>query len=162
LHWHMDLLYLLPSCCFWPSDNSRCCHPERQKKAAGRHMLMWGRCWIQKGCYLIKSQKLLTLVVTFFLWEHSHPFGVLGFEQHPSGLFSTLWSWVLSFQLIGNRQRRKKWKSCWEAGNSRTTICTTSNHRPETMVLNFICSPQASTAWFLSPRTALLLRNTEQ
>lgn len=40
--------------------------------------------------YLIKSQKLLALVVSFLLREHSHPFAVLALEKYLSGLLSVL------------------------------------------------------------------------
>lgn len=35
-YWHMDLLNLLPKSCFWPPDNTRCYHPDRQQKAGER------------------------------------------------------------------------------------------------------------------------------
>lgn len=35
----IDLLNLLSRSCFWPPDNTRCCHPDRQQKAGERQAL---------------------------------------------------------------------------------------------------------------------------
>lgn len=92
--------------------------------------------------YLIKSQKLLALLVTLLLGEHRHPFGVPALEKHLSGAPVSSGARSLVFSPAGRQQAKEdKQKSSLRGRDRGASMCTSLDQKPETKSLDLLPCP---------------------